>query len=341
MISSTGTKGFVRLEHGAGGLAGWELFSELILPALDNPALAEQGDAAVVEAGGLRLAFTTDTFVVSPLFFPGGDAGCLAVNGTVNDLAMCGAQPLCLSAGLVMEEGLSLDVLERVLSSMGRAARNAGTCVVTGDTKVVQKGAADRLFVNTSGIGVVAKNADLSPAGAKPGDRLLVSGPLGEHGAAVLAAREGLEIGGGLSSDTAALNGLVQALLDSACRIHALRDPTRGGLAAAINEIAWRSGAAVRIFESAVPVSPAVAGTCEILGIDPLVLASEGRMAMFVHGQDGEKALEVMKGHALGRDAAIIGRVEQGPPGRVVLETAVGGERLLPMPSGHPLPRIC
>ncbi len=331
----------VTLAHGAGAGASARLFEERIWPRLANEALGARHDGAVLGlGGGVRLALTTDTFVVSPLFFPGGDIGSLAVHGTLNDLAMCGARPRALTCGLVLEEGLPFDVLERVLDSLGRAAAAAGVAVVTGDTKVVERGKGDGLFVNTTGVGEVPEGRVLAPARVAPGDAVLVSGPLGDHGAAVLSVREGLEFETELRSDSAPLPALVEALLAAAPETHCLRDPTRGGLGATLHEVAGAAGCEVELEEAALPVDAPVRATCELLGLDPLFLASEGRLAAFVPEAEAARALAALRQHPLGRGAARVGTVRAGR-GRVVVRTSFGARRLLPLPHGEPLPRIC
>jgi hydrogenase expression/formation protein HypE len=338
----------VTLAHGAGGKSSHVLVETLFVRELANPLLAPLGDSAVFTADGddgavePRLAFSTDSFVVKPYVFPGGDIGELAVNGTVNDLAMAGARPRWLSAGFILEEGLPTDELQRVVGSMARAAEAAGVVVATGDTKVVERGKADGLYVSTTGVGVVKHDLDLSPASIRPGDRVLVSGTIGDHGMAIMVARGELELEVELESDTAPLHGLVGGLLD-ACGpgVRCLRDPTRGGLATVVNEMALAAEVAVVLDEAAVPVRPDVNGACEILGIDPLYVANEGKLVAVVARESADAALEALRGHELGRDAAVIGEVREDPPGMVMLETAFGGSRVVDMLAGDPLPRIC
>jgi hydrogenase expression/formation protein HypE len=330
----------VTLAHGAGAGASARLFEALVAPRFANPALAARHDGAVLEVGGARIAFSTDTFVVSPLEFPGGDIGRLAVNGTLNDLAMCGARPAALSCALVIEEGLPLATLERVLASLAEAAAAAAVPIATGDTKVVERGKGDALFVNTSGLGLVPGGRDLRPARVRPGDALLVSGSLGCHGAAVLARREGLGFEAEIASDCAWLGGLAEAALAAAPDAHCLRDPTRGGLGAALHEIAAVAGLEIELEEGAAPVEPPVRALCELLGLDPLFLACEGRLAALVPEAQAEPALAALRAHPLGRGARRVGRALAGPP-RVVVRTRVGTRRLLPLPDGEPLPRIC
>lgn len=330
------------LGHGGGGVLSGELVEHLFLPAFGSSAAdPAPADAAVVQVGGARLAFSTDSYVVRPLFFPGGCIGELAVNGTVNDLACSGASPVALSAGFILEEGLDLEVLGLVADAMGRAAAAAGIRIVTGDTKVVERGLADGLYVNTSGIGLIPPGVDLRPERVRPGDRVIVSGPVGEHGVAVLSVRENLEFGGDVRSDTAALHGLVAGMLAAAPGVHAVRDPTRGGLATSLCEIAAASGTGVEFTESAVPVPPAVEAACAFLGLDPLHVANEGKIVAFVSPTDADAALEAIRAHPAGRDAALIGTVTADHPGMVVGRTAFGTTRIVDRPLGEQLPRIC
>jgi hydrogenase expression/formation protein HypE len=335
----------ITLAHGAGGKATHALISAVFLEAFHNSLLEPLDDGAVFKtgvAGDQGLAFTTDSYVVSPLFFPGGCIGDLAVNGTVNDLAACGAQPLALSAGFIIEEGFAFADLARIVEAMAAAASAAGTQIVTGDTKVVQRGKADGCFVNTSGVGLVHPRAALSAASAQPGDKVIVSGPIGDHGATIMLARGELGISADIVSDTAALNGLVAALLDEVgAGAHALRDATRGGVATVLNELADASRVAIIIDEAALPVRPAVNGACELLGIDPLYVACEGRMVAIVSGAEAANALAVMRAHPMGRGSVIIGEVHDDPAGMVLERTAFGGTRVVDMLTGDPLPRIC
>lgn len=331
----------VLLGHGSGGIMTGQLIERLILPAFANPVLDRLDDQAVLELGGTRLAFTTDSFVVTPLFFPGGDIGRLAVNGTVNDLAMSGARPLYLSVGLIIEEGLPMDALRRVIESMSAAAREAGVTVVTGDTKVVGKGSGDQLFVNTSGIGVVPAGVVISAERARPGDVVIVSGTIGDHGVAIVGARNELGLEGEIRSDTAPLAGLVEALLASGSDVHVLRDPTRGGVSATLHEIAARAGVGFEIAESRLPVREDVRGACEILGFDPLNVANEGKLVALVPAGTADAALAALRRHPLGRDAQRIGHVVAEHPGLVLVETSLGSRRVLDRPYGEILPRIC
>jgi hydrogenase expression/formation protein HypE len=331
----------ILLGHGSGGRLSEALIRNLFLPALRNPALARLDDSAVVGVGGLRLAFTTDSFVLDPLFLPGGDIGSLAVHGTVNDLAMGGAQPLCLSAAFIIEEGLPMETLRRVVESMRRAAAEVGVDVVTGDTKVVEKGSADQLFITTSGIGLVPEGVHISADQARPGDRILLSGSIGEHGIAVLAQREGLDLEGEIETDSAPLHGLVSEILETGGTVHCLRDPTRGGIASALNELARSSGVGMTIEERAIPVREEVRGACELLGLDPLHVANEGKLVAIVEASAAEQVLAAMRRHPLGRQAEVIGAVEASDPGVVKMRTAIGTTRLVDMLAGDQLPRIC
>lgn len=333
--------GQVQLGHGSGGRLSQRLFEELFLPAFDNPALAARDDQAQLEVGGATLAFTTDSFVVSPRVFPGGDLGALAVHGTVNDLACAGARPLYLSAAFIIEEGLALEELGRQVASMRAAAAAAGVAVVTGDTKVVERGKGDGLFVTTSGIGLVPAGRRLGAANARAGDAVLVSGTLGDHGVAVLAARERLGLEGDLRSDTAPLADLAEALLTAAPGARCLRDPTRGGLAASLVEIGGAAGVAAEVEEAALPISTSVRGALELLGLDPLLVANEGKLVAIVPADEAEAALAAWRAHPLGRAAARIGRLTEGRPGALVVRSPVGGRRTLERPLTDPLPRIC
>jgi hydrogenase expression/formation protein HypE len=335
-------KDLILLGHGSGGKLSHQLLDDLIIPTLSGIPLAGQNDAAVVEAGGQRLAFTTDSYVVDPIFFPGGNIGSLAVNGTVNDLAMMGARPLFVSAGLIIEEGFGRTELAEILSSMRGAADAAGVRIVTGDTKVVPRGKADRIFINTSGIGVVEHGLAITGTGARPGDRIIINGTIGDHGIAVLARREGLELDTDLQSDCAPLNGLVEEILAEAGEaLHVLRDPTRGGVATTLKEIALQSEVTVTISERALPLNGGVKGVCSILGLDPLYVANEGKLLAVVAPEVVERVLARMRRHPLGRDAAVIGEVTAAGGGRVQMETAVGGMRAVEMLAGEQLPRIC
>ncbi len=331
----------VTLAHGGGGTMTQELIRELLLPAFRNDILEELHDGAVVEEGNARLAFTTDSYVIDPLEFPGGTIGDLAVNGTINDLAMCGAEPLWLSAALIIEEGYEMESLSRIVRTMETAARQAGIPVVTGDTKVVGRGKGDKLFITTAGIGRVRAGVRVSPRAAKVGDVVLINGTVGDHGMAVMSVREHLGFETALRSDTAPLHTLVRAMLDASGDIHVLRDPTRGGVASALNEIAEASRAGIVIDEERIPIAPEVRAACEILGFDPLYVANEGKCIAIVSREAGEKVLEAMRGHPLGSGAAIIGEVVDDHPGKVVAKTAMGTTRMVDMLSGEQLPRIC
>ena len=331
----------ITLSHGSGGKATQTLIEAVFLEAFSNPLLAPLEDGAVLTAHGGRLAFTTDSYVVSPLFFPGGDIGDLAVNGTVNDLAVSGARPLWLSAGFILEEGFPVADLERIVGSMAAAAERAGVQVVTGDTKVVQRGKADGCYVNTAGVGVIERPLELGVATARPGDAVIVSGPIGEHGITIMLARGELDIESEMESDTAPLNGLVERLLDAAPGVRGLRDATRGGVATICNEVARAAGVAVVVDEDSVPVRPDVRGACELLGIDPLYVACEGRLVAIVDGDQVDAAMAALRSHPLGEGAAVIGRVRDDPPGLVLLKTSFGGTRIVDLLVGDPLPRIC
>ena len=333
----------VTLSHGSGGKSSHALIESVILPAFRNPLLDVDADAAVFAAGiaGGRLAMTTDSYVVSPLFFPGGDIGTLAVHGTINDLAVSGASPLALSVGLILEEGLDMEILRRVINSMASAAAAAGVPIVTGDTKVVPRGKADQLFVNTSGVGVVASDVNLGAENVRPGDVVIVSGFVGDHGMAVMLAREALEIEADIVSDSAALHTLVTDLLAAAPNTRVIKDPTRGGVATTLNEIARRAHLAIVLEEERVPVRVAVRGACEILGLDPLHIANEGKLLAIVPAEEANRALGALRAHPLGRDAAVVGVVQAEPVGMVLLRTGIGGSRVLDMLVGDPLPRIC
>lgn len=333
--------GRVLLGHGSGGKLSAELIRDVFLPFFRSPVLNRLDDQAVVQVGNARLAFTTDSFVVKPLFFQGGDIGSLAVHGTVNDLAMGGAVPLFLSAGFILEEGLDMDVLRRAAASMGRAAEAVPVEIVTGDTKVVEKGCGDALFINTAGIGLVPDGVRLSPLHVRPGDRVLLSGYLGDHGIAILAEREGIRFETDLASDSAPLHGLVADMLATSGEIRCLRDPTRGGLSSALNEIAARAGVAIQLEEAAIPIREEVRGACEMLGLDPLYVANEGKLVAFVAPEAADAVLAAMRRHPLGRHAALIGTVMEKHPGLVLLRSSFGTTRIVDMLAGDQLPRIC
>lgn len=327
--------------HGGGGKLSGDLIQHLFMPAFANSTLAGLGDAAVLDLHGGRLAFTTDSFVVRPLFFPGGSIGDLAVNGTVNDLAMSGAQPLYLSAGFILEEGLALTTLAEIVARMGAAAQQAGVTVVTGDTKVVDRGHGDGVYINTAGIGVIPTGVQIGPTQARPGDAILVSGEIGVHGIAIMSVREGLTFETVIESDCAPLAGLVAEMLKVAPDIHVLRDPTRGGLASSLNEIAHASQVGMELEDAAIPVSAPVRAACELLGLDPLYVANEGKLVAIVPAAAAEPLLECIRRHPLGREAARIGRVTADHPGRVVARTPLGSTRLVDLQIGEQLPRIC
>ncbi|GFO60787.1 hydrogenase expression/formation protein HypE [Geomonas silvestris] len=331
----------ILLGHGSGGKLSHQLLDDLIIAKLSRIPARGQNDAALVELAGAKLAFTTDSYVVDPIFFPGGNIGDLAVNGTVNDLAMMGARPRFLSVGLILEEGFSKAELSSILDSMAAAAETAGVAIVTGDTKVVPKGKGDRIFINTSGIGVIEHTLTIDGASAKAGDLVLVNGSIGDHGIAVLSAREGLEIDSGIVTDSAALNGLVQELITLGEALHVLRDPTRGGVATTLKEIAAQSGVNIVLDEESLPISTGVKGVCSILGLDPLYVANEGKLLAIVAPERAGEALEIMRRHPLGKDAAVIGEVTGAADGRVQMRTSVGGLRGVEMLAGEQLPRIC
>lgn len=332
----------ITLAHGAGGKATQTLVEDVFVGAFGNPALEPLDDGAVLDLGTSRLVMTTDSYVVSPVFFPGGDIGDLAVNGTVNDLAVSGARPLYLSAGFILEEGFPVADLRRVAASMSAAAQRAGVAIVTGDTKVVQRGKGDGCYITTTGVGVLERPDRLGAAHVRPGDAVLVSGPIGEHGVTVMLARGELDLAAEVVSDTAAVHEDVSALLDAVPGgVRMLRDATRGGVATVLNEVARAAEVSISLEEAAVPVQPAVNGACELLGIDPLYVACEGRFVAFVDGDRAEAALAALRFRPSGRDAALVGRVEEGPSGLVLLKTAFGGTRIVDLLVGDPLPRIC
>jgi hydrogenase expression/formation protein HypE len=329
----------ILLAHGSGGKLMHDLIQSF-LPDLANPILEKMEDAAVFNVSG-RMAFTTDSYIVNPIFFPGGDIGRLAVCGTVNDLAMSGAKPLYLSLAFIIEEGLPVADLMKILGSIKKAAAEAGVKIVTGDTKVVNKGCADKLFINTAGVGSVPEGVNISAANAKPGDKVILSGTIGDHGIAVLSKREGLKFDIPVPSDGAPLNGLVADMLAASQDIHCMRDPTRGGLATTLNDFAEKSNVGIRIEEDKVPVAKAVLAACEMLGLDPLYIANEGKLAAVVPDKDAEAVLAAMKKNRYGKNAAIIGEVTAEHPRRVVMKTTLGASRIVDMPVGELLPRIC
>jgi hydrogenase expression/formation protein HypE len=331
----------VLLAHGGGGKLTHQLIEKMFLPAFANSILGARHDGAMIDLPSPKLAFTTDSYVVQPLFFPGGDIGALAVNGTVNDLAMCGARPLYMSAGFILEEGLPMDTLWRVVQSMKAAADHAGIQLVTGDTKVVNRGKGDGIFINTAGIGTIETQHPISPASVKPGDAILLSGDIGRHGIAIMAMREGLEFESAILSDCADLSGIVLSLLASGIEVHCLRDLTRGGLASALIEIAEASHLHFEIDETAIPMLEDVKGACEILGFDPLYIANEGRFVGFVPAREAERALQQLRTHPLGGQAGMIGTVKEKNSGLVTMKSRIGTTRIVDMLSGEQLPRIC
>ena len=330
----------ILLAHGSGGKLSHELVEKKFLPFLSNPALNTLDDSAIFEASG-RLAFTTDGYVVNPIFFPGGDIGKLAVCGTVNDLAMSGAKPLYLSLSAIIEEGLLLSELEQIVQSIKKSAEEAAVNIIAGDTKVVNRGQADKLFITTSGVGIIPPGVDISGANARVGDKVLLSGTIGDHGIAVMSQREGLRFSMTLESDCAPLNKLVSQMLEVSSRIHCLRDPTRGGLATTLNELAQQSKVGITVDEAKIPVKDDVRAACELLGLDPLYVANEGKLVAIIHPTDADRVLTQMKRNNYGRDAAIIGEVTDEHPGKVVMRTKLGPSRIVDMLSGELLPRIC
>jgi hydrogenase expression/formation protein HypE len=330
----------ILLAHGSGGRLAHDLVEKSLVKTLSNPLLDRLDDSAVFDLSG-RLAFTTDSYVVSPIFFPGGDIGKLAVCGTVNDLSMSGAKPLYLSLAFIIEEGLLLTELERIVKSVQAAAEEAGVDIITGDTKVVPRGSADRLFINTAGVGLIPEGVDIYGDGAKAGDKVILSGAIGDHGIAVISQREGLSFSTTLKSDCAPLGGLVAEMLNASPNISCLRDPTRGGLATTLNELAKQSKVSIRIEEKNIPVREEVLAACEMLGFDPLYVANEGKLVAIVPPEDADKILRAMKKNKYAREAAIIGEVAAGPPGRVVMKTVLGAHRIVDMLVGDLLPRIC
>jgi len=331
----------ILLDHGSGGKISRSLTADIMLPIFNNPILSQLNDGAIFDLGEKRFAFSTDSYVVDPIFFPGGNIGDLAINGTVNDIAMCGATPLYLSAGLIIEEGFPVSDLKIIIKGMGAAADLAGVKVVTGDTKVVPKGAADKIFINTSGIGLIPEGVNIAGHNACIGDKIIVSGSIADHGITVLTQREGMAFSSTVISDTAPLNHMVKSMLSVSSNIHVLRDPTRGGVGTALNEIAISSKVGVRIYEERLPVKNEVAGICELLGFDPLYIANEGKLIAFVGQDDAENVLSVMKKDKHGKDACIIGEVVSDSPGKVFMQTRIGGSRIVDMLTGEQLPRIC
>lgn len=331
----------VLIAHGGGGTLTHQLISKIFLNQFGNEYLNQLHDGAIFEINGSKFAFTTDSYVVKPIFFPGGNIGELAINGTVNDLAVCGAKPLFISTGFIIEEGFEIEELWKIVLSMKEAADKAGVMIVTGDTKVVEKGKGDKIFINTSGVGLVYDGVDISPKNAKVGNVIILNGRIAEHGIAIMSAREGLEFETKIESDTAPLNGLVEEILKASKKISVMRDPTRGGLASALNEIASSANVKIEIYEKEIPIADEVLGACEILGLDPLYIANEGKILVFVEEDDAEKVLEAMRKNSYGKDSRIIGRVtEEGSP-LVTMKTVIGSTRIVDMISGEQLPRIC
>lgn len=331
----------VLLAHGGGGKLSHQLIQKLFAQQFTNDLLNPLHDGAMFSLGTARCAFSTDSYVINPILFPGGDIGSLAINGTVNDLSMCGARPLYLSCGFIIEEGLPMEELWRVVLSMEQAAKTAGVQVVTGDTKVVDRGKGDKIFINTAGIGIIPDGVQINPKQAKPGDQIILSGTIAEHGIAIMSLREGLEFETRIESDCAPLNGLVDRMLAASTNIHVLRDPTRGGIASVVNEIAESAGVGISLVENTIPILEEVRGACEILGLDPLYIANEGKLLAFVAPEDSEKILNVMRTHPLGKNTVVIGEVVADHPGTVVMKTGIGGLRVVDMLSGEQLPRIC
>lgn len=331
----------ILLSHGSGGKQTNNLISDLFLKYFNNSILNEMNDSAQLTLQGNKISFTTDSFVVNPIFFNGGDIGKLAVCGTVNDIAVSGAKPLFLSSAFIIEEGFELSKLETIVKSMAEEAEKAGVKIVAGDTKVVEKGSADGVFINTTGIGLIYDDVNIKASNARPGDVVIVNGTLGDHGMTIMCERNGLGFEGNIKSDCASLNGLIDAMLDVCKDIHVLRDATRGGVAAVLNEIAKASGVSIVLNEKSIPVSTEILGVCELLGLDPLYTANEGKLCAFVPEEHAAKVLEAMKNHPLGSDSAIIGRVIEDKNNKVYIDTIVGGQRIVDMPSGQQLPRIC
>lgn len=334
-------KDIITLDHGSGGEASHELIDDIFLSRLDNEFLRKLDDSAVLELSGKNLAMTTDSYVVDPIFFPGGDIGSLAVHGTVNDLSMQGACPLYLTLALMLEEGLPMENLIKIIDSVAEASKEAGVKIVAGDTKVVPKGNMDKIFINTSGIGIIPDGVDVSSHNARPGDKVIINGNMGDHGMAILARREGLNFETPLKSDSAPLNSLVASILAAGPNLHVLRDPTRGGVAAALNEIARHSQVGIAVFEKDLPISGPVRAASELLGLDPLYVANEGKCLVVVPEREAGKVLRAMKKLKYGKDSRIIGEIAKDNPGRVLLKTRVGGTRIISMPTGEQLPRIC
>lgn len=330
----------ISLDHGSGGKISHSLTTDLLLPVFNNPILADLHDGAIFEINGQRLAFSTDSYTVDPIFFPGGNIGDLAINGTVNDISMCGARPLYLSVGLIIEEGFAVKDLEKIVKQMGLAAGKAGVTVVTGDTKVVPRGAVDKIFINTSGIGVIDAGVQVGSTQARDGDIIILSGTIADHGVTILTQREGLTFDSSVASDSAPLNQMVANMFIASKDIHVLRDPTRGGLGTALNEIAEKSAVGIRIYEEKIPLKNEVAGICELLGFDPLYLANEGKLMAFVAADAADAVLDAIRSSPFGKDAAVIGEVAPDHPGQVIMQTRIGGQRIVDMLTGEQLPRI-
>jgi hydrogenase expression/formation protein HypE len=331
----------ILLDHGSGGKISHRLIKDMMLPIFDNPILAELNDGAIFDLRGMRFALSTDSYTVDPIFFPGGNIGDLAINGTVNDIAMCGATPIYLSVGLIIEEGFPITDLGKILNEMGKAAQKAGVTVITGDTKVVPKGAVDKIFINTSGIGLIPEDINVASHHARLGDKIILSGTMADHGITIVTQREGLSFETPLSSDTAPLNHMVKEMFSASNDIHVLRDPTRGGVGTALNEIAEQSEVGIKIYEENIPLTSAVAAACELLGFDPLYLANEGKLLAFVTYEQSEVVLAAMRANPYGNAATIIGEVVDEYPGKVFMQTRIGGRRIVDMLAGEQLPRIC
>ncbi len=331
----------ILLDHGSGGRASHKLISELILHYFNNPILANLDDGAVLQIGDQKLSFSTDSYTVDPIFFPGGDIGELAVNGTVNDIAMSGAKPLYISVGFIIEEGFLRRDVERIVVSMKKSAEEAGVLIVTGDTKVVPKNAADKIFINTSGVGIIPGNVDISGKNAQPGDKIIISGTIADHGTTILTQREGLQFDSPMKSDTAPLNHMIKEIMAVSENIHTMRDPTRGGVGTTLNEIAAQSGVGILLWEEKLPVRDAVYGACELLGLDPLYLANEGKLLMSVSSEDADNVLYEIQRNKYGKEACIVGEVTEENSGKVFLKTKIGGTRIVDMLTGEQLPRIC
>ena len=331
----------ILLDHGSGGRISHRLTTDMLLPVFDNPILAQLNDGAIFELEGLRVAFSTDSYTVDPIFFPGGSIGDLAINGTVNDVAMCGGNPVYLSVGLIIEEGFSVKDLEKIVVEMGKAAEIAGVTVVTGDTKVVPKGAVDKIFINTSGLGLIPQDINIASHHARPGDQIILSGTIADHGITILTQREGLSFETSITSDTAPLNHMVNRMFSASKDIHVLRDPTRGGVGTALNEIAEKSQTGIRIYEERIPLKSEVAAACELLGFDPLYLANEGKLLAFVSPSDTDAVLAAIRENPFGKDATVIGEVVEDHSGKVIMGTRIGGSRIVDMLAGEQLPRIC